>query len=223
MTQAFPLQWPQGWPRTPADQKKPGRFNTKGIHVSAYSNERYTVAQDLTIADAVKRVIGELDKLIGAAGGDVVISTNLRTRRDGLPYSEQGEPMDAGAAVYWRDGRHMRVMAIDRYQRVADNLAAIAATLEAMRAIDRHGGAQILERAFTGFDALPAPGREDFDPWQVLGLARGTLGLNPKVVIEQRFRDLARKAHPDTGGTTAAFQRLERARREALAQVGVAQ
>ena len=38
-------------------------------------------------------------------------------------------------------------MAIDAYTRTADNLAAVAATLEAMRAIERHGGAQILERA----------------------------------------------------------------------------
>jgi hypothetical protein len=53
--------------------------------------------------------------------------------------------------------------------RAADNLAAIAATLEAMRAIDRHGGATILNRAFTGFTALPPPA----DCWKELGVNRG--------------------------------------------------
>lgn len=48
-------------------------------------------------------------------------------------------------------------MAIDQYYRVEENLAAIAATLDAMRAIERHGGAQILDRASTGFAALQAP------------------------------------------------------------------
>jgi hypothetical protein len=60
-------------------------------------------------------------------------------------------------------------MAIDQYDRVEHNLAAIAATLDAMRAIKRHGGAEILDRAFTGFTALPAP-MAGGKPWrQVLG------------------------------------------------------
>ena len=58
-------------------------------------------------------------------------------------------------------------MAIDRYHRVADNLAAIAATIEAMRAIERHGGAEILNRAFTGFTAI----EDQSKPWHmVLGV-----------------------------------------------------
>jgi hypothetical protein len=47
-------------------------------------------------------------------------------------------------------------MAIDIYTRIADNLAAVAATIDAMRAIERHGGAQILKRAWMGLKALPA-------------------------------------------------------------------
>ena len=42
-------------------------------------------------------------------------------------------------------------------RQVEESLAAIAATLDAMRAIERHGGARVLERAFTGFTAVPAP------------------------------------------------------------------
>jgi hypothetical protein len=72
--------------------------------------------------------------MMGVDRQDVVISTNVRTRLDGLPRSGEPEPSDRGAAVYWEDQkRKRRVMAIDRYGKVADNLAAIAATLDAMR------------------------------------------------------------------------------------------
>lgn len=208
--QAYPLAWPAGWPRT--SEKKHGRFNRKEYKTSVYSGSRYLVSKDLSIADAVERIRYELERL---GAGDFVISSNLALRRDGFPKSDQGEPADAGAAVYWEDEKgRRRVMAIDLYKRVADNLAAIAATLEAMRAIERHGGAQILDRAFTGFIALPAP--ENFDPWAILGLPYGASAAK----IQLRFRELAPLCHPDRGGSIEAFQRLERARREALQDAG---
>lgn len=65
-----------------------------------------------------------------------------RTNIDGFPRSGQSEPSDGGVAVYWLTSTgETKCIAIDRYDRVADNLAAVAATLDAMRAIERHGGA----------------------------------------------------------------------------------
>ena len=84
---------------------------------------------------AVERVLEELRRLDGAGEDDVVISTNLRTRLDGLPRSDQPKPEDPGAAVYWQPPiGEMRCMAVDRYTEVEDNLAAIAATRNAGRA-----------------------------------------------------------------------------------------
>jgi hypothetical protein len=91
-------------------------------------------------------------------------------RNDGLPLSKQREPEDPGVAVYWKTDGKSLVIAADCYTKIADNLAAVAATLDAMRAIERHGGAAILERAFTGFTALPAP-MTGQKPWRdVLGV-----------------------------------------------------
>ena len=91
---------------------------------------------------------------LGVHQDDVVVSTNLQTRLDGLPRSNQARPGDPGVCVYWKPAKSpMRCMAVDRYDEVQDNLAAVAATLEAMRSIERHGGAAILDRAFTGFAA----------------------------------------------------------------------
>lgn len=73
----------------------------------------------------------ELERLGINVADDLIVSTNLKFNLSGL-------------------------IAIDADYRVRDNLAAIAATLEAMRAIERHGGARILERSFTWWSPLVA-------------------------------------------------------------------
>ena len=198
----FPLQWPQGWKRTASYARQGGRFR-KGD-------------KPLSVIAAVERVLAELDRL-GVNDNDVVISTNLKTRLDGLPRSDQARPGDVGVCVYWQKGREpMRCMAVDRYDEVADNLAAVAATLEAMRAIERHGGAAILDRAFTGFAALPAPAKGQRDWWTVLGLEEGA-GV---AEIREAYGRLARLHHPDRGGDAEAMAELNVARDAGLKKWG---
>lgn len=201
---AYPLAWPDGWPR--ARHRKDARFSRHGGRLS--------------IEEAVKRVRQELERLGVDVANDMIVSSNLQLNLRGLPRGNQGEPGDAGAAVYWQArGKPMRVMAIDTYNRVADNLGAVAATLEAMRAIERHGGAQILDRAFTGFAALPAPGSRPVRPWrEVFGIA--SAGPIKAENIEAAFRRLAKARHPDVaGGSSEAMAELNRARDEALREV----
>ena len=201
---AHPLTWPAGWPRGPGH--KFGRFGTS----RQSSGMAYRHKSAITVAEAVSRVRGELGRM-GLRDDDVVISTNLALRLDGLPRSDQREPDDSGAAVYWTDrSGATRCMAIDRYTRVADNLAAIAATLDAMRAIERHGGAEILDRAFTGFAALPSPPSGEW--WKVLGIERAA----SRVQIDNAYLRKRSEHHPDRGGDAEAFQRVQRAYEEAI-------
>lgn len=166
--------------------------------------------------DGVERVLSELGLLGVPNRDDIVISTNIRTRLDGLPRSDQGEPTDPGAAVYWtkRGQKQPKCMALDRYNRVADNLAAIAASLNAMRAIERHGGAEILDRAFTGFVALPAPEQ----PWQTLELATSRPS---RAQIDEAHRRLAFLHHPDRGGDAHQMARINSARDELYRSVQI--
>jgi cytochrome c5 len=53
------------------------------------------------------------------------------------------------------------VIACDSYSTVRANMRAVGATVEALRAIQRHGATSLLERAFTGFAALPPKGGGD--------------------------------------------------------------
>jgi hypothetical protein len=205
---AYPLQWPAGWPR--AKSRKRAKFGT-GERVYLQSGGSWLSKRNVTIAEATRRVMTEL-RALGVRDGSSIVSTNLELRNDGLPRSGQREPDDPGVAVYWqRRGEPQKVMAIDLYDRVADNLAAVAATLSAMRSIERHGGAQILERAFTGFDALPAPAAEPH--WsEVLKCTR-----NASVEeIERAWRAAAKVAHPDAGGSQEAMVRINAAREAAL-------
>lgn len=197
MTQAYPLAWPEGWPRTKYHMQKNGQFK--------HDNRR------IGIEAATRRVFAELQKLgVTNPTDDAIISTNLKLNMRGYPRGDQGEPQDRGVAVYWQSkNKPMRVMAIDAYLTVADNLAAIAATLEAMRAIERHGGAQIMDRAFTGFMALPASGPKW---WEILGVTPNAT-VNE---IEFAWRKKAIEKHPDRGGTHAAMAEVNAARDEGL-------
>jgi len=204
---AYPLQWPEGWPRSRG--RKSGQFGKQERKYTQTGS--YNQKADLTMADAMKRVKYELERLGVNVANDSIVSTNLKLNLSGLPRGDQGEVGDPGVAVYFqkRNGP-MRVIAIDAYYRVRDNLAAIAATLEAMRAIERHGGAQILERAFTGFAALTAPGKNWWDVLEVRPDAS-------RDAIEANFRRLARDRHPDQGGSDQAMAELNEARAAALA------
>jgi len=205
---AYPLDWPPGWRRT--TERTSAKFvGRKGKWTGPENERRYQNQQPVTILQAIERVREELRRF-GVEDEHVVISSNLPLRVDGLPRADS--PADTGVAVYWTKGKEgQRCMAIDRYDRVADNLAAVAATLDAMRAIERHGGATILDRAFAGFKSLPAPEQ----PWQVLGIPMTA----PVEQIEIAYRRLASKVHPDhEGGSEREMARINAARDAMMAQ-----
>lgn len=211
-TTRYPLCWPAGWKRTPAAARRPAAFGrTRNEYNAAVGRTMYRGKQELSVWDAIQRLDGEL-RVIDAERSSAVISTNIPTRIDGAPRSGMREPDDPGAAVYWERKGRKECMAIDRYTRVADNIAAIAATLEALRAIERHGGGAILDRAFAGFAQLPAAIVTE-RPWrEVLGLALAATMED----VERQFRALAKQLHPDVSDDDGEKMReLNRAREAA--------
>jgi hypothetical protein len=215
---AFPLSWPPGWKRTAAGERAYGQFGTtKRMPGASWSSK-----EKITVAVATQRLREELTRM-AVHDDDLVLSTNLRLRLDGLPRSDQAQPADPGAAIYWNDPwtGQPRCMAIDRYTKVEQNIAALAATIEAMRAIERHGGAVVLERAFTGFTALPAPiiaGMKRH--WrEVLEFFDAPRELTAEDV-QARWRRLASQHHPDKGGSGAKMAELNQARDDALQEIG---
>lgn len=140
---AYPLQWPEGWPRTK----------------SARSSNFAT-----SMADARDSLLHEL-RLLRAR--NVVISANLLLRQDGLPRANQPEPMDRGIAVYFELKGQQRCIPCDKWARVQDNMQAIRLTVAALRGLERWGAKQMVDAAFSGFRALPSDAW-----WDRLGVDR---------------------------------------------------
>jgi hypothetical protein len=193
--EAYPLAWPDGWPR-----RQPGSRKTSDYKVT-FLRARDELARELKAGRC----------------RDVVISTNVPLRRDGLPLANMSEPKDPGVAVYWtgtdKHGKPApRVIACDVWRTVRENLRAVGLAYASLRQIERTGASELLERAFSGFARLPAAP----DCWQVLGLPPGC----PRTTITDRYRDLARAHHPDRGGDPALMAAINAAYQQATASAG---
>jgi hypothetical protein len=188
----FPLYWPLAHPRTRSDLRRRALFQVDFVQ-------------------ARTQLLKELDRL---RAGDVVLSSNVPLRRDGLPAVPDREPDDPGVAVYFTRGGRPFVLACDAFERVRWNLRAIGATIEALRAIERHGSTSMLDQAFSGFAQLPASTAR---PW------RDVLGFKPGPVTREQlqtvYRELARTHHPDRGGDPFAMAAVNVAYQQALQEV----
>lgn len=187
---AYPLYWPEGRPRTPAAER---RVNT---------------AFKTTFSQARDNCLAEVRRL---GGVETVVSTNVRLRRDGQAEAvDFGKPIkaDNGAAVFFkRKGKELS-FACDRWTHVQDNMHAISLTIQALRGIARWGTGDMMEAAFRGYMALPAPGESGASEWhRVLGVPINSTAEQ----VRDAYRILAVKHHPDRGGEVELFHRLQKA------------
>jgi len=185
VTTAYPLQWPAGRKRTASHRRARANFSTS-----------FAVARDNLIAE-VKRL----------GGRNLVISTNVPLRQDGLPYASYRKIEDEGVAVYFTlDGEQMS-FACDRWDRVEHNMHAIVKTIDALRGIARWGTGDMMKAAFTGFTALPSPTAQR--TWrEVLGVAPDVRDMS---MVRSAYRVLASRHHPDKGGSHDAMTELNAA------------
>jgi hypothetical protein len=142
---------------------------------------------------------------------NIVVSSNHKLDRYGVPTESKRSVGDEGVAIYFGlKGRPM-AMACDRFDNAAANMRSLGLAIDAMRQLERHGGGTMMERAFAGFVALPKPNGADW--WDILQVRRDAT----RDLIEANFRRLARDRHPDRGGSDHAMAELNRARDQALA------
>ncbi len=183
---AYPLHWPEGWPREKSKAMR-SRFST-------------------TFAAARQTLLDEISRL---GGRYPTISTNVNLRRDGLPYANQPEPDDKGVAVYFELKGKPMCFAYDRWNKVGCNIQAVAKSIEAMRGLDRWGCSEILNRAFDGFKLLTSS--ENKKPWcQVLGLPI----IHTREDVIKNYKQLVKKHHPDVGGDPNVFMEIQEAYKE---------
>lgn len=201
----YPLYWPEHTPR--ARNRRKSKYKVQSLGAPR---------------DAILRRL----RRMGAR--NIVISSNVPLRTDGLPLSGGRDNLpDPGVAVYFSrtSGGVVRdiALACDHWISVSENCHAIHLTLEALAAIERSGSAQMMDAAFSGFARLPAQAGPTVSHWTVvLGITEPTtnLGVAQRIGlrdrVEHRYRELARKVHPDApGGSHAGMLELNRAIEEA--------
>ena len=182
MTQAYPLSWPESWTRTTSPAKS--QFKT-------------------TLHAAIDNVQGSLKRFAADSGRkveNILVSSNVSLM--------ERNPKDAGVAVYFTWDGISTCIAVDRYQKIEENLQAIHHVIEAERTKLRHGGLNLVRAAFRGYAALPPPSASTSKPWEVLGVKQGATAEE----IEAAYREKAKKAHPDAGGSNEQMAQVNAAR-----------
>jgi len=179
MTEAYPLTWPAGFPRSTRREKS--KFKT--TLSAALANVQKSLK--LFAQDSGKRL------------DSIVMSSNVTLGAQ--------SPGDPGVAVYfvW-DGLQVCIP-VDRYLKVEENLQAIHHIIEARRVELRHGGLAIIRATFQGFAALPAPRKADWrsvlGPVQTLADAEASYRIKAK----ERHPDATGGSHEKMAELNAAI------------------
>lgn len=169
-----------------------------------------------------------LDRELGMLRGHNVILaggwSEYEIRLDGMVRANAREPRHPGVELSF-DSRHGRLTyATDVCSHWQDNVRSIALGLEALRAVDRFGVATRGQQ-YAGWKALPAGiGR---------GVVIGSLDEARAILLDafggdpdsegwtpdELYRRAAKATHPDTGGDSDTFLRVQAAH-ELLRSVG---
>ena len=189
----YPLQWPEGRDRIPANKRLRSPFRT--------SFQR--------AVENVQRSLRGFQRDAGVKIEHVVLSSNVDLMND--------NPADPGAVVWFMMDGQWVAFAVDRFRDVASNVQAIHHIIEARRTELRYGGLEIVRQTFRSFIALPSPAGEKKRTWrEILGVGQFPTANE----IERLYREKAKTAHPDAGGSDAAMAELNWARKEAMKEMG---
>ena len=189
MIEPYPLNWITEKPRTPSNKRKRSQFQ-------------------VSFAKARDDLLVELKRLNAV---NIVISSNVETRQDGLPYARRKDPDDPGVAVYFRSFKKEYALGCDKWDKVKDNIRAISCHISALRGIERWGVSSV-EEAFEPF-LLPTASptyqqnrqNDSFSTWWTV------LNVSPNASVDeikQAYKKLSLTHHPDAGGDREKWEQL---------------
>ncbi|MEA5387139.1 J domain-containing protein [Haloarculaceae archaeon H-GB11] len=195
------IHWPDGYDRTPADDR-----------------EAYPGDLEPTRKESFQSIVDELERW-GATAVRISTASQHYVDRPNIPH-QHDKPDDVGVAAYYlREGGRAdewHAIACDQWATQRENARAIALWARRMRLAERcgvttaqstHAAAQLPSG---DEDAIAVAGSEA--PHEVLDVAPDA----PADVVEAAARQKIKAAHPDNGGTQAAFQRVQNAREAML-------
>lgn len=158
----------------------------------------------VTLGASLKELESEM-RLLGVR--NVVLSSNCSLGMENAP--------DPGVVAYGVYDTQQISVPCDRWTTVAANVRAIAKTINAMRGMERWGAKHMIKAMFQGFTSIRGPGPK---PWrEVLGIPPET-GVTLELIRERRVA-LARKFHPDNGGSDALMSEINAAADQAFGEI----
>lgn len=190
--EAYPLTWPIGYQRT---------TNRIG---SPFKQSMEKAQQFLRL---------EIERM-GAK--ELIVSSNIPVRKDGMFFTDWMNRRidDPGVAIYFKYRGKEVSMCCDQYARVWENVYALGKAIEALRGLERWGVSDFLNRAFTGFTALPPSIVPEVNIWHVIGLTSKPDNVDD---VKAAYRKKANEYHPDRPtGDKDKFQSLQDAYEAAL-------
>lgn len=143
--------------------------------------------------------LSNLKKQIELMGGkSVVLSSNATLGQE--------NPKDPSVVAYFTWNEIQMAIPCDRWDRICDNVQAIALTVEAMRGMERWGAKHMIKAMFSGFKALPSS--TNHESWYaVLGVDQNS----SQEKVKQAYLEAVKRTHPDAGGSHESFIKVQKA------------
>lgn len=157
---------------------------------------------------------------------DVVLEIDISPsdlRLDGT-LRANAKPQGPRVCLYAATKHGPLMMPCDTYWDWRDNVRAIALSLEALRQVDRYGCSARGEQ-YRGWTAIPASTSMTTKVEAAWRLLADILGGDPpsprdRAALDRCYRDAAKVAHPDAGGTEERMAAVNRARETILLDLG---
>ncbi|SDL09935.1 DnaJ domain-containing protein [Natronorubrum texcoconense] len=190
------MNWPHQFPRTKPENREP--------------NNRF----DTSLRQSIDDLEAELER-VGADDWRLETTADHQKRNPNYPYAD-ANPDEPSAVVRWSMDGEQYAAACDAYTRLRDNIRSLYLYNREKRKMESRP-VTTGESEFANARLPPADDpvvAEADEPPHV------TLGVSPDATpdeIRQAYRREAKTAHPDKGGSEAAFRRVKRAY-EALAE-----
>lgn len=186
------IDWPAGWERTAADERKrTSRF-------------------DKSLRQSVDELAVELER-VGVDDWRLSTGARHQKRNPRYPYAN-ANPDDPGAVVQWSMNGEQYAVACDTYTDLRDNVRTLYYYVREKRKMESRS----VRTGENEFSNLRLPSGEE-----ATGTLAGEptpcelLGVSPDAdadEVESAFRERVKTAHPDGGGSGDEYRRLQEAR-----------
>lgn len=198
-------EWPTGLTVGPI-REWPGTLRASAERVrSPFAS---TLSSTMTMLN--REVYNLVDTAAQQNSAELLIAIDpSKFRIDGKPYATA--VAEHPGVIFSLDTRHGHLSyPCDRFPTWQDNLRAIALALEALRKVDRYG-VTAHGQQYRGFLALEGPKAGDSvgDAIRVVAVLAAMSYDDTLPLLDKAVRRAQREAHPDHGGTRAAWDRLE--------------